>query len=179
MVKEDLVRFDGTPLFPERKAYTVAYELSDGEAALYKAVTDYVRQEFNRADALQNEGRKGTVGFALTILQRRLASSPEAIYQSLRRRRERLERRLREEEARRRGAEALRRLAAGAAGTAEGSLGDWRDLSQWDEEDWADFEEDTPGAERERIEEEIVDQATAAQTIAELRAEIETLKELE
>lgn len=179
MVKEDLVRFDGTPLFPERKAYTVAYELSDGEAALYKAVTDYVRQEFNRADALQNEGRKGTVGFALTILQRRLASSPEAIYQSLRRRRERLERRLREEEARRRGAEALVRLAAGAAATAEGRLGDWRDLSQWDEEDWADFEEDTPGAERERIEEEIVDQATAAQTIAELRAEIETLKELE
>ncbi|MFS8640294.1 MAG: DUF3883 domain-containing protein [Symbiobacteriaceae bacterium] len=179
MVKEDLVRFDGTPLFPERRAYTVAYELSDGEAALYKAVTDYVRQEFNRADALQNEGRKGTVGFALTILQRRLASSPEAIYQSLRRRRERLERRLREEEARRRGAEALVRLAAGAAATAEGRLGDWRDLSQWDEEDWADFEEDTPGAERERIEEEIVDQATAAQTIAELRAEIETLKELE
>src|SRR5690606_38478217 len=78
MVKEDLVRFDGTPLFPERKSYTVAYELSDGEAALYKAVTDYVRQEFNRADALQNEGRKGTVGFALTILQRRLAPAPRA-----------------------------------------------------------------------------------------------------
>jgi len=37
-----------------------------------------------------------TVGFALTILQRRLASSPEAIYQSLRRRRERLEKKLRE-----------------------------------------------------------------------------------
>ncbi|QBS38323.1 DUF3883 domain-containing protein [Thermaerobacter sp. FW80] len=180
MVKEDLVRFDGTPLFPERRAYTVAYELSDGEAALYKAVTDYVRQEFNRADALQNEGRKGTVGFALTILQRRLASSPEAIYQSLRRRRERLERRLREEEVRRRGAQALVRLASSdAAATAEGRLGDWRDLPQLDEEDWVDFEEDTPGAERERIEEEIVDQATAAQTIAELRGEIETLKQLE
>ena len=39
----------------------------------------------------QNDKRAGTVGFALTILQRRLASSPEAIYQSLRRRRERLE----------------------------------------------------------------------------------------
>ena len=46
-------------------------------------VTDYVRQEFNRAEALQNDKRAGTVGFALTILQRRLASSPEAIYQSL------------------------------------------------------------------------------------------------
>jgi len=50
----------------------------------------------NRLATAQNEKRAGTVGFALTILQRRLASSPEAIYQSLRRRRERLEKRLRE-----------------------------------------------------------------------------------
>ena len=104
LVKEQLLKFDGTPLFPERRAYTVGYKLSDAEAALYKSVTDYVREEFNRADALENEGRKGTVGFALTILQRRLASSPEAILQSLRRRRERLERRLREEQILKRGA---------------------------------------------------------------------------
>ena len=75
------------------------------EAQLYKEVTDYVREEFNRADALESEGRKGTVGFALTILQRRLASSPEAIYQSLKRRRERLEKRLREEQLLKRGAD--------------------------------------------------------------------------
>src|SRR5436853_7432267 len=98
MVKENLLKFDATRLFPERIAYTVSYKLSDTEAQLYGAVTDYVREEFNRADALQNDKRKGTVGFALTILQRRLASSPEAIYQSLRRRRERLESRLREME---------------------------------------------------------------------------------
>ena len=106
LVKERLVTFEGKPLFPERRAATVNYKLSEGEARLYRAVTDYVRQEFNRAEALLNEGRKGTVGFALTILQRRLASSPEAIYQSLRRRRERLERRLREEQLNQRAAEA-------------------------------------------------------------------------
>jgi len=88
MVKESLLKFDGTPLFPERIAYTVPYKLSDAESHLYKAVTEYVREEFNRAEALENDKRAGTVGFALTILQRRLASSPEAIYQSLRRRRE-------------------------------------------------------------------------------------------
>ena len=47
----------------------------------------------NRADELKNagEGRRGnTVGFALTVLQRRLASSPEAILRSLERRRDRL-----------------------------------------------------------------------------------------
>jgi SNF2 family DNA or RNA helicase len=104
MVKEDLLKFDGTPLFPERLAYTVNYDLSPREARLYAAVTNYVQDEFNRADQLNKE-RKNTVGFALTILQRRLASSPEAIYQSLRRRRERLENRLAEEKLGQRAAE--------------------------------------------------------------------------
>jgi SNF2 family DNA or RNA helicase len=104
LVKEDLLKFDGTHLFPERKAYTVGYQLSDLEQSLYQKVTDYVREEFNRADALENNGRKGTVGFALTILQRRLASSPEAIYRSLCRRRERLQQRLQDEQSQRSGA---------------------------------------------------------------------------
>jgi SNF2 family DNA or RNA helicase len=102
LVKEQLYTFEGRPLFPERLAYTVNYELSGLEAALYQNVTDYVRQEFNRADAL-DKGRKGTIGFALTTLQRRLASSPEAIYQSLKRRKARLEHRLYEEQQARRG----------------------------------------------------------------------------
>ena len=106
MVKENLLKFDSTPLFPERIAYTVPYRLSDAEARLYTAVTDYVREEFNRADALENDRRAGTVGFALTILQRRLASSPAAIHQSLRRRRERLESRLRELQVLQRGGQA-------------------------------------------------------------------------
>ena len=159
LVKEQLLKFDGTPLFPERRAYTVGYKLSDAEAALYKSVTDYVREEFNRADALDNEGRKGTVGFALTILQRRLASSPEAILQSLRRRRERLERRLREEQILKRG----------------GSLQDDQRLPSLTEED-IDELDDAPDAEVEETEETVVDQATAARTIAELQAEIEILR---
>lgn len=96
LVKEELLKFDGSPLFPERHAVTVNYSLSPEEAELYEAVTAYVQNEFNRADNLNNE-RRTTVGFALTVLQRRLASSPEAIYQSLHRRRERLENRLSEE----------------------------------------------------------------------------------
>ena len=85
VVKENLVKFDGKPLFLN---VWLIHEIhsSDDEAYLYQQVTDYVREEFNRADSLENDKRKGTVGFALTILQRRLASSPEAIYQSLRRR---------------------------------------------------------------------------------------------
>ncbi len=93
MVKEKLLKFDGTPLFPVRRAYTVPYRLSPAEARLYQAVTRYVRHEWDRAEALES-GRRTTVGFALTILQRRLASSPDAIYRSLVRRRRRLQERL-------------------------------------------------------------------------------------
>jgi superfamily II DNA or RNA helicase len=162
MVKENLLKFDATPLFPERIAYTVPYRLSDPEAQLYKAVTDYVRDEFNRAEALQNDKRAGTVGFALTILQRRLASSPEAIYQSLRRRRERMESRLREFELLQRGA------AVGREPT----------YPTLDAEEVDDLE-DAPDNEVEAAQEEILDQATAAGTITELKAEIETLNRLE
>src|SRR6058998_3114613 len=164
MVKENLRKFDGTPLFPERIAHTVPYRLSNAEAQLYKAVTDYVREEFNRAEALQNDKRAGTVGFALTILQRRLASSPEAIYQSLRRRRERLESRLRELELLQRGGEVAPVLPAA--------------VPALDAEDVEDLE-DAPDNEVEAAEEEILDQATAARSIAELKTEIESLGRLE
>jgi SNF2 family DNA or RNA helicase len=164
MVKETLLKFDATPLFPERIATTVPYKLSDAEARLYKEVTGYVREEFNRAEALENDKRAGTVGFALTILQRRLASSPEAIYQSLRRRRERLESRLRELELLHRGGEVAPALAAS--------------VPALDADDVEDLEE-APDNEVEAAEEEILDQATAARSIAELRTEIETLKRLE
>lgn len=163
LVKEDLLKFDGKPLFPERQASTIEYELSDLEAVLYKRVTEYVREEFNRADALENEGRKGNIGFALTILQRRLASSPEAIYQSLLRRRERLQKRLRQEEVLRRGSNA--------------TIIEFKQVL--DLEDLEDDLEDIPGEEREATEQEVVDLATASRTIAELQTEIKLLEELE
>jgi SNF2 family DNA or RNA helicase len=164
MVKENLVKFDGKPLFPQRIAYTVPYKLSGPEAALYKLVTDYVREEFNRAEALQNDKRAGTVGFALTILQRRLASSPEAIYQSLRRRRERLQSRLRELELLHRGGQTVTELPLGLPVI---------------DDDYVDDLDEAPEEEVEAAEEQILDQATAARTIDELRIEIGTLESLE
>ena len=164
MVKERLFKFDATPLFPERRAYAVPYKLSDGEARLYREVTDYVREEFNRAEALQSDKRAGTVGFALTILQRRLASSPEAIYQSLRRRKERLESRLRELQLLQRGSQVASSLSAS--------------VPEWDDEDIADLDE-APDEEIVAAEEEILDRATAARTVDELEAEIQSLRRLE
>jgi superfamily II DNA or RNA helicase len=162
MVKEELVKFDGRPLFPERIAYTVNYRLSDAERRLYTEVTDYVTAEFSRADNL-DEGRKGTVGFALTTLQRRLASSPAAIHESLRRRRERLEKRLREEKSSRTALDLM---------VVRDNL---PDLTETDLEDL----EDATSEEIEALENQVVDQASAARTIAELETEIASLKRLE
>ncbi len=157
MVKEELLKFDGTPLFPERKAYTVNYELSDAEAALYEQVTNYVKQQMGKADEL--EGRKrSAVGFALTALQRRLASSPEAIFQSLKRRRERLEKRLREARLGVRGRQALAEV-----------------LHEHPPED----EDDLNAEEQEQLEERLVDEASASQTIAELEVEVLLLQGLQ
>ena len=156
MVKEKLVKFDGTPLFPERRAYTVNYKLSDLEAALYEAVTDYVKTEMGKADQLDGK-RKGSVGFALTALQRRLASSPEAIFQSLKRR-----------ENGSNAGSARRRLGARGQQILAETLADV-----------PEDDDDLNAEEQENLEETLVDQATASQTIAELADEIIILQALE
>jgi len=159
MVKEDLITFDNKPLFPPRRAYTVNYDLSPLENDLYEAVTDYVQTEMGKADRLSG-AQKNSVGFALTTLQRRLASSPEAIYQSLKRRHQRLEERLREE-----------RMGGPRRRPALGTLPDSFAIP--------DDDDDLSADEQEQLEEAVVDEASTARTVQELEAEIEILKGLE
>ncbi len=119
----------------------------------------------NRAERLRakGEGRRGSaVGFALTILQRRLASSPEAIYRSLDRRRKRLESKLREARMHKRG--------PGAGGRDRAEPSERRDVRGPGGEEFD--EEDFTAEEIEELEEELVDAASAAESIPELEAEI-------
>ncbi|WP_407689453.1 helicase-related protein [Mycobacterium sp. HUMS_1102779] len=153
MVKEDLLTFDGKKLFPERRAETVPYELTELEYSLYEQVTAYVREGMNRADRVGGK-RKNTVGFALTVLQRRLASSPEAIYKSLVRRTERLERKKLE-------------ILNGTYTDREPTV----DVEGLDADDYS-------SEQIEELEEELLDAATAAQTVEELDAELLELAEL-
>ena len=172
MVKEELYKFDGTKLFPERRAYTTNYKLSELEAALYEQVTTYVREEMNRADRLAGN-KKNTVGFALTQLQRRLASSPEAIFQSLKRRRKRLEAKLEETKLMARGEAVLR------DGVAE-TMGEYTVKKKFDiPENFDELDEELNAEEYEKYAEQVVDQATAAETVPELETEIYILKEIE
>lgn len=153
MVKEDLLTFEGKKLFPERIAETVPYELTELEYDLYEKVTEYVREGMNRADRVGGK-RKNTVGFALTVLQRRLASSPEAIYRSLVRRTQRLERKKQE-------------ILNGTYREDDPAY------------DIADIDSDAYTAEElENLEEELLDTATAARTVAELEIELNHLAEL-
>lgn len=162
LTKEELLKFDGRPLFPERRARTVKYQLSDGEAALYTAVTEYVRTEMNRVQRFaEGDGKKrNNVGFALQILQRRLASSPAAIYQSLKRRRERLENELGEARLAAKG----RRSGASESAINADML---RNIEEYGQE------------EIDELEDLISTGATTAETVEQLALEVETLKGLE
>jgi superfamily II DNA or RNA helicase len=170
MVKEKLLTFEGRRLFPERRAYTVEYELSPPEQALYEAVTEYVREEMGRADRVADESgdvrRRTSVGFALTSLQRRLASSPEAIRVSISRRLRRL--RVRSDELRTSGThKPVDALIAQAERILNAALDD----------DGTGLDELT--IEEEEQLEELVDTSSAASTLAELEYEISTLERLE
>lgn len=164
LTKEELLKFDGKPLFPERVANTVKYELSDEEASLYQAVTEYVRSEMNRVDRFADTDNKKrvNVGFALQILQRRLASSPAAIHNSLKRRKERLQAELDEARLMLRGKSVASNLE-----TSFISNDVLNNIDEYGQDDIDDFEE------------RISTSATTAETVEQLEQEILTLTSLE
>jgi len=161
LVKENLRTFEGKPIFPKRFAYSLNFELSPLENELYESVTEYVRNGMNRAARMQEEGdkRRGIiVGFALAGLQRRLASSPAAIYHSLRRRTERLAKQ----------AELLRTLAAGGGTIPATDLPKGVKFADLEDFDYDDYDDE----ELEALEDYVIDAATAAATADELEAEV-------
>lgn len=143
-LKEDLKGFNNAPLFPPRHVDTLKFRLSDDEKYLYNEVTKYVREIFNKA--LQKEKRN--VAFALTILQRRLASSTRAIRKSLERRKKRLEELYRQGQILQEG------------GYNEDYLEEMEENQRWQQE------------------EELLEKLTSAETLEELQVEIDKLEEL-
>ena len=165
LVKEKLRTFEGKRLFTQRHAHSLKFELSDSETELYEAVTSYVRSGMNRAARMQEEGdkRRGIiVGFALAGLQRRLASSPAAIYHSLRRRRDRLATQASE----------LRELAASGKPVPVVDLPKGIKLGDLEDFDFDDFDDE----ELEALENTVIDAATAAATADELDIEVAELE---
>jgi superfamily II DNA or RNA helicase/DNA-binding XRE family transcriptional regulator len=83
--KEEMVFLDGRPLYPKRMSDTLGYELSQGEISeqkLYDETTDYLRFVYNKAKLLNREAAR----LAMSVFQRRLASSTYALLRSFERR---------------------------------------------------------------------------------------------
>ena len=83
--KEEMLHFNGKPLYPQRNCDTLSYNLSDGagsEQELYDETTEYIRDYYNRAGVLNQSAARLTMG----VFQRRLASSTYALMRSFERR---------------------------------------------------------------------------------------------
>ena len=155
-LKEDAVNFDGTRLFPRREAKTITLNFSDEESYLYDEVRDYVQYYFNLAKDERNRG----VSFAMTILQKRMASSIYAITKSLENRLNRL-------------SEILKLGALQKIHSEQEK--DIRTLSGWDEEGISI--DDLEDSEKEKLEKKF-ELLTMAQNVDELMQEIDKLKQL-
>ena len=87
--KEEMVHLNGEPLYPKRISDTLGYDLTQGpvsEQTLYDETTDYMRHVYNRAKLLNRSAAR----LAMSVLQRRLASSTYALLRSFERRIEKL-----------------------------------------------------------------------------------------
>jgi superfamily II DNA or RNA helicase len=83
--KEEMVSFEGQRIYPGRVSDTLSYDLSQGEVSeqtLYDKTTDYIDHYYNRARILNRSAAR----LAMSVFQRRLASSTYALLRSFERR---------------------------------------------------------------------------------------------
>ena len=166
--KEEMVGLDGRPLYPHRECSTFSYDLSpgpDGEQALYDATTAYLLRAYGRA--LDN---RPAVRLAMSVFQRRLASSSHALLRSFERRIGKIEQSIDGLRSGRTSAAELRRRQRGLD---RDHRSDFFDLHGADE----DALDDGSGERNEDYEDAVLG-AVVAVTIDELKGEIETLQGL-
>jgi len=80
--KQTIYDDDGERIFPNRDVGTIPVEMTHEERQFYRAVTDYVKNVYNRSEQLNEPA----VGFAMALMQKRLVSSIGAIKATLSRR---------------------------------------------------------------------------------------------
>lgn len=164
--KEEMVRYDGSLIYPERISDTLSYELSQGEVSeqsLYDKTTRYIQSYYNKARLLNRAAAR----FAMSIFQRRLASSTYALIRSFERRIEKLEQIIDDIQS---GSISPQNLA-----TQQRKLDDLEDVvfsKTADEEEMEEGQE-----EHETVEEQALG-GTVAANLAELEVERRRVKEL-
>ena len=158
--KEELVYFDGKPIYPPRYSNTLSYDLNTGEVSeqsLYDETTSYIQTYYNRAEVLNRSAAR----LAMSVFQRRLASSTYALLRSFERREQKLAQLI----------EAMRSGKLDAAKLKEtqrelDKRGDIFDEKTADEEEAVDEQEENEVAEDQALE------GVVPTTLAELEAEL-------
>ncbi|MFW0859476.1 MAG: helicase-related protein [Dehalococcoidia bacterium] len=153
--KEEMVRYDGQRIFPTRESNTVSYDFTESEGKLYEEMTSYIRTYYNRARMLNRSAAR----LAMSVLQRRAASSSWALLRSLERRLVRLE-------------EYITAIIANKLSEREMQVQQER-LKVFDIEDQMTGEEETAqeGREQRDVAEDEAMAATTATNLAELQVE--------
>lgn len=166
--KEEMVRFDGTPLYPKRNCDTLSYDLTQGPASeqeLYDETTDYIQHYYNRAQHLNRSAAR----LAMSVFQRRLASSTYALLRSFERRKEKIELLIDDVRSGRLTQEQLVRQQHHLDGKLEDSFetrtADEDTVPEDDREQHEDFESEALGA-------------TIATSLAELEVELQRVEDL-
>lgn len=157
--KEEMVRLDGTPLYPTRLSDTLSYSLSQGsesEQELYDETTSYIRTNYNRSRILNRSAAQ----LAMSVFQRRLASSTYALLRSFERRLQKLETLITDIRSGR-----VKLEQVWAVGERVAARGDVLDTKLADDEGTEDGEE-----ENERVEDQLLG-GVAALSLAEVEEE--------
>ena len=164
--KEEMVRFDGTPIYPKRISDTLSYDLAQGtdsEQTLYDETTSYIRTYYNLARILNRSAAR----LAMSVFQRRLASSTYAVMLSFERRLEKLNEMI----------ELLNsgKFTEGQLKARQEALESTRDLL---DQETADEEDYSDGREAHEIEEDRSLSATLTTALADLEVERAQVRKL-
>jgi len=162
--KEEMVTLEGKPLYPTRISDTLGYELTKGqvsEQTLYDRTTDYLQTLYNKAKVLNRSAAR----LAMSVFQRRLASSTYALLCSFERRLEKLNDLIDQVESGRLTTEQLINLQRRLATEHDDPF----------ETKAADEEDSVDGREEHEIEEEHLLRGVIAVSLADLYHEKETV----
>ena len=162
--KEEMVDVRGMPIYPPRNCATFSYDLTegpDGEQSLYDLTTKYLRQHYRVLD------NRPAVQLAMSVFQRRLASSTWALCRSFERRIEKLRALVEEIESGTVNPAALR--------ARQGQLDSRHGVDYFDDSTADDDASPEATAEASQAFEDAVLGAITAVTIEELKDEINTV----
>lgn len=85
-LKEEMVDYEGRPIYMPRLCQTISFTLTEAEQVFYKETSEYLKWSYETNTSLN----RNAAAMVVAVFQRRLASSVYAVLESLKRRRSRI-----------------------------------------------------------------------------------------